>query len=239
MQGANANKRGESVIAVELSGNAKTGRVSATYASQASCPTSCPLLRSGCYAEHGAMAYHTRRVNAGTARTAEEVAIEEARAIGELSGRYPLRLHVVGDCPTDESARIVSEAAREYSGWRGQPVWAYTHGWRDVERASWGTVSVLASCETPADVRGARERGYATALVYAGEPQRRRFDVDGVAVVPCPQQTRDGVTCASCRLCFDDRALRERGVTIGFAAHGARAKRVGEVVRALSAGEER
>ncbi len=38
-------------IAVETSENAKTGAVIATYVSQDSCPSSCPLRGAGCYAE--------------------------------------------------------------------------------------------------------------------------------------------------------------------------------------------
>jgi hypothetical protein len=77
----------------------------------------------------------------------------------------PLRLHTVGDCRTDEAARIVAAAAERYMDAGGGPVWTYTHAWRLVDRASWGRVSVLASCETPEQVELARARGYATAIV--------------------------------------------------------------------------
>src|SRR5262245_8197094 len=92
--------------ATEISDNAKTGRVSATYAAQASCPTTCPFLRNGCYAELGASfaGFTTNRLNKAAAADgarALEVAKAEAAAIATLSGKRPLRLHVVGDCRTD------------------------------------------------------------------------------------------------------------------------------------------
>jgi hypothetical protein len=76
-----------------------------------------------------------------------------------------MRLHTVGDCRTDEAAKIVAAAAERYMDAGGGPVWTYTHAWRLVDRASWGRVSVLASCETPEQVELARARGYATAIV--------------------------------------------------------------------------
>ena len=43
--------------------------------------------------------------------------------------------------------------------------------------------------------------------------------IDGVTVVPCPQQTR-AVTCRDCGLCRDDGRLRSAGLVIAFQAHG-------------------
>src|SRR5262245_20215952 len=51
------------VRAVENSENAKTGLVSATYASQESCPADCPFRGAGCYAEGSRVGFHTRRLN--------------------------------------------------------------------------------------------------------------------------------------------------------------------------------
>jgi hypothetical protein len=83
-------------------------------------------------------------------------------------------------------------------------------------------VSVLASCETADDVRLARARGYAAALVVPAFEDAAAFPLaglDGAKVVPCPQQTRDR-SCTDCRLCFADARLRDRNLVIGFALHG-------------------
>ena len=45
------------------------------------------------------------------------------------------------------------------------------------------------------------------------------YRIDGVTVVPCPQQTR-GVTCRDCGLCRDDERSRSAGPVIAFEAHG-------------------
>lgn len=202
--------------AVEQSHNAKTGNVSATYAAQGSCPTTCTLRGAGCYAETERVGIATKQLNAaaGNASTLD-IAIAEAAAIDALKGTRPLRLHVVGDCADDAAALIVSAAAARYSARSGQPVWTYTHAWRTVARESWGTVSVRASCETVAHLAEARARGYSGAIVVAEHASPKTID----GITPCPQQTK-GTTCADCRLCFAERA------TIAFAAHGSKASTV-------------
>jgi hypothetical protein len=213
-------------IAVEKSNNAKTGPVSATYVSQGSCPTTCSFLGAGCYAELGRTGMHTRNLaDADTEFTPVQLARRESAAIRELSGMRPLRLHVVGDCRTNESAKIVSRAADRYRGKHGQPVWTYTHAWRTVERVNWGDVAVRASVESERDIAIARERGYPAALVVDHHPENGASwkTKDGTKVIPCPEQTR-GTTCSDCRLCWTSPHV------IAFAAHGARAETVRKAI---------
>src|SRR5262249_12483790 len=212
-------------IAVETSTNAKLGPVSATYASQASCPRSCPWYRNGCYAERGQVGFQTRRLNRSRIREAARIAEAEARAIDALTGDRLLRLHVVGDARTDAAARVLSAAAQRYARRgnaprRGRKVWTYTHAWRTVSRASWDdAVSVLASVETVKEAREAMRAGYAAAVVVCAFERQSAYPIDGVTVLPCPNQTR-GVTCRACGLCRDDERLRAAGVVIGFEAPG-------------------
>lgn len=233
-------------LAAARSSNEKIGDCATTYAAQASCPTSCVFYAGGgCYAENGTLySGITRPLNEAAERagaSAIDVAKEEAAAIdalgatdlSEISGR-PLRLHTVGDCRSDEAARIVAAAAERYMERGGGPVWAYTHAWRTVDRGSWGRVSVLASCETAEQVELARARGYAASIVVADFVQRTKYvHGAGLAVLPCPAQTTSGVTCSTCRLCMDDGALRERGYAIAFAIHGTAftAKKAAESLR--------
>jgi hypothetical protein len=206
--------------------------ISATYVPQWSCPTTCVLLskrhndgtieRNGCYTEQGPISYVTGRLNASGPASPEDIARAEADKIRELSGRYPLRLHVIGDSKTDEAARIVADASAEYTSWRGAPVWTYTHAWRTVDRASWGNVSVLASCETEQDVRDATARGYATALVWDPDVPLPS-SVGGTNTLQCLQQSGRAPDCARCGngkpICARDTSLRGRA-TIVFMAHG-------------------
>ena len=212
-------------IAVETSTNAKLGPVSATYASQASCPRSCPWYGNGCYAERGQVGWQTRRLNRSRVREAARIADAEARAIDALTGDRLLRLHVVGDARTDAAARLLGAAAQRYARRgnaprHGRKVWTYSHAWRAVSRASWGdAVSVLASVETVKEARQAMRAGYAAAVVVCAFERQGAYPIDGVTVVPCPNQTR-GVTCRECGLCRDDERLRRAGLVIAFEAHG-------------------
>ena len=212
-------------IAVETSTNAKLGPVSATYASQASCPLSCPWLGNGCYAERGPVGFQTRRLNRSAVRSALRIAEAEARAIDALTGDRLLRLHVVGDARTDAAARVLAAAARRYSSRgnvprRGRKVWGYTHAWRTVSRKSWGEcISILASVETVRDAWHAMAQGYAAAIVVSTFERETAYPIDGTTVVPCPNQTRE-VTCWECGLCRDDKRLRAAGLVIAFEAHG-------------------
>lgn len=225
------------VIAVPWSENRKTGPVGATYASQKTCPKSCPLRHKGCYAETGPMGMITKRLNdSAKGLSVRELAVAEADLIDRLPAFSPLRLHVVGDCATDEAARIVAGAAERYMT-RGTAadVWTYTHAWRDVERDSWGGVSVLASCHGVAEAGEAMDRGYAASVIVDEFPDGGRpwvaSDATGeeVTLVPCKFQV-DRTPCHACKVCFRDDRLHATRTAVAFAAHGSRR---GSVVKTL------
>jgi uncharacterized protein YlaI len=218
-------------LVVEKTSNRKVGDCSVTMAAQISCPPTCPFLKNGCYAEHGLQGIHTRRQNAKQISALDE-ARQEAKAINAMSGKRPLRLHVVGDCATNVAAKTVSKAAEGYTAKHSKPVWTYTHAWRNVDRPSWRGVSVLASCESTKQAHEAMQRDYAACMTVAAHPaDGKAFTQDGLKVIPCPEQTRNA-TCDTCRLCWDDGALKARNAIISFAAHGTGAKRVRESLAA-------
>ena len=214
------NKTPKIATAVEISDNSKTGRVSATYVSQQSCPDSCPLRGNGCYAEHDFVQFTTNRLNAVGTVTVDTLAEEEAAAIRTLSGRRALRLHVVGDCKTNKAAKTVSAAAADHTTKHGKPVWSYTHAWREVSPKSWAGVSILASCETTTDVKKAHRKGYAAAIVVTKHDQPKAYVRDGVRILPCPQQTQKSANCESCQLCWKSDFLLKSKTVIAFETHG-------------------
>lgn len=226
-------------FAVETSSNAKLGtNVSATYASQESCPDDCPFLGDGCYGEYGHVGIITGRLNDAGPATPALVARQEAAAIDGLSGDHLLRLHVVGDCRTTASAKNLAEACERYAlrgmvPRRGKKAWTYTHAWHRVPRDAWGdAVSVLASCQSVAGVKKAMARGYAVALIVPQFQQEAAYDYGGLKLLPCPWQTR-GITCKDCKICLDDERLRKNEIVVGFTAHGAGAKKVREKLISL------
>jgi len=231
---------GVAVIAVAKSQNAKLGKASSTTVSiEGSCPTTCALRTSGCYARQGPLGWQTARMDRFVQEsnlTPEAVAQAEADAIDGIWSGLPLRLHVAGDCKTDGAAQIVADAAGRYSERNRAPAWTYTHGWKDVARDSWKQVSVLASCETPEDAEQARARGYAVAMVvpeYLNGKRAWKAD-NGMTVLPCPEMTGAAASCTDCRLCMDDAKLRDRNVVIAFEVHGAQSKKAKLALQVLN-----
>ena len=221
------------VTAVEKSKNSKTGEVSATYAPIQSCPEHCPFLDHGCYAQNGNTQFTLSRLNTNAKKYKSErpvdIARAEAKAIDGLSGSLPLRLHIVGDCKTARAAEIVARAAEAHIAKHGQPVWTYTHSWREIPREKWGKVSVLASCETIDECKQAMKRGYAASIVRL-KPFEFPFSWKGVSMVPCKELTK-GVKCDKCRVCMNDKSIRENKKVICFFPHGSRANEAKEVIR--------
>jgi hypothetical protein len=209
--------------------------IAATYVSiEATCPDHCAFKASGCYVREGFTARTSDRLDDGARHTTGDVVnYLEAEAIrkgwGGKRGIVPddgtgrplvLRLHISGDVFSVKGARWLAVAALDYQRRGGGPVFGYTRRWNEVPRHAWGVISILASCTTPAEMHLARARGYVPALTVAKFPSHRAFVVDGLKVVPCPEETTKGkVRCVSCRLCID-RDLIQMNVAIAFEVHG-------------------
>lgn len=210
------------VIAVDKSQNSKTGPVSCTYAPIHSCPSTCPFLNNGCYAQHGHSGIHLARMNKVAEQTGKtrpiDIAREEAKAIRQMKGLGPLRLHIVGDCRTSRAAKIVSSAAEEYMKEHNQKAWTYTHAWKEVPRESWGNVSVLASCETIEEAKQAMDRGYAASMVRAVS-FRMPYSFNGLEMTPCLELTK-GIKCNKCQVCLHDDVLLAQKKVVCFFPHG-------------------
>ena len=220
---------------IELSHNKKTGPVSATYAAQPSCPPTCVFLKNGCYGEAGRVGIHTARLNKAAKTTDSlEIAKAEATAIDGLTGLLDLRVHVVGDCKTEEEAKLVGDAASRFMA-RKRPTaaWTYAHAWKVIKRAAWGAMSVLASCHTKDEVKEAMASGYAASITTAKMPEKA-FTEDGITYVPCVEQTK-GITCVACRLCLDDKKLLEKKIVIVFELHTAAKKAFAALAKAYKA----
>ncbi len=241
------NNNLSTVKIIEKTSNVKLGPISVTYASQASCPNSCPFKGNGCYAESGPVYWSvTSKLNKSPETNVDKIAEEEAKAIDTLSATRHLRIHVVGDSTTDKAAKAISKAATKYKkkakdNGHDVKVYKYTHCWSDVKRSSFGKdISVLASCETANDIKKARSRGYAAAIVVDTFKDKKVYEIEGgERIIPCPSQTKDGTTCNDCRLCMDDERLLKAKLTIAFESHGARKGTVKKKLISLNTVEEK
>jgi hypothetical protein len=214
------------IIAVEKSQNSKTGdNISATYAPIQSCPKTCVFLNKGCYAQYGHTGIHLSKLNKECTVSKKtrpiDIARSEAKEIRKLSGKNPLRLHIVGDCQTPKAAEIIAAACADYMNKHNQIVWGYTHAWKVIPREKWGKISILASCETLEEVKYAHSRGYAASIVRA-KPFENSFIYQDVKMIACKEQIK-GIKCSDCKLCMNDKQLLSSFKTpsaICFFAHG-------------------
>lgn len=155
--------------------------------------------------------------------TVEEIVAQEVFEIVEASksaatNNRPLRLHVFGDCPSAEAARELAGAVEVWKRNGGGPVWSYSHNWASMKRADWGSISVLASVDNPAQARLAAELGYTPAVVVR-DCASKAWDEEGVRWLVCPAQRRDTV-CLRCRLCWSADKLGRAGRGVAFLVHG-------------------
>lgn len=211
------------VLVVPESKNQKTGVCAATYASQATCPPTCPFRNNGCYGELDYCGRIADRLNQSTVCDPTAIALEEARQMDLLVDPLDLRVHVVGDCPNAGSASIIGAAMLRYQARTGKLAWTYTHGWRETPVQAWQRANVMASCEAPQHVKDAASKGYPAALVVSAHSSERAWDIDGFRVVPCPSQTRHR-KCVECRLCMRAEKLLKAKIVVSLAAHGSGAR---------------
>lgn len=222
-------------IYVENSSNSKLGKMDAIYASiQSTCPSSCALRDKGCYAQNSFSGIVSRRLDKEAKKsTPLDVARSIARAIDDShgGGAVPegtiVRTFVSGDSRTWMGTRIIAKAISRWIKRGGKVAYGYSHAFARVPRHMWGETNVLASIDRIEDAKVARANGYSPAIVVANHISERVYNLPGSDIkwIPCPNQTR-GITCASCKLCFNTNRLFEGGYGISFAAHGVKTREI-------------
>jgi len=220
-------------IFVRRSKNEKIGNVSATYVSiKNTCSSTCPLKANrSCYAMNSYVGLVNRRMNSRARQYSPlQVARSEAKAINESyrGGNVPvgrmIRIHVSGDCKVKKGVRLLAKAAVRWEARGGGSCFTYTHSHAHVPRKEWGSISVLASIESVSQVAAVRAQGYSPALIVNSFASDKAFSVPGcdTVFIPCPAQTKDKVSCETCKLCTRADWLFSVNKGIAFAAHGIR-----------------
>ena len=210
--------------------NVKTGPIPVTTTSSESCPNACPLKDSGaCYAKSGPLALHWAKVSRGDAGASWQAGID---AITSIPDGALWRHNQAGDLPgigDAIDATMMRQLVAANSGKRG---FTYTHKPTDGEHGESNreliaeanrqgfAVNLSADTMAEADELAALNIGPVVVLV-ARDHAEKSLTPAGRKVIVCPAQTREDVTCASCGLC----ARIDRGVIIGFRAHGVNARK--------------
>ena len=135
-----------------------------------------------------------------------------------------VRWHVAGDVFNNDAPDIdyinAQVWACEQMQAAGVKSIGYTHGWRhDAVQPlrKW----FMASCDTPAEVRDARAKGWMTTLVVNVNNIPTRADLGDAKLTICPNQITDGtVKCVDCMLCSaSSLPSLETPRVIGFRYH--------------------
>jgi hypothetical protein len=215
------------------SANVKTGPIPVSTSSADTCPDACPLKAGGCYAKSGPLGMHWQKVTAGKRGANLTTFVQAIRKLdagqiwrhnqaGDLSGR--------GDrINTRELDRIV----RANKGKRG---YTYTHkppalgnNGQAIKAANEAgfTVNLSGNSLSHADELKTLGIGPVVAIVPEDAPNKGVTPA-GNRWITCPAQTREGVTCATCKLC----SVATRTVIVAFRAHGSAKRKVEAIANA-------
>jgi hypothetical protein len=216
------------VLLVAASGTTKTGPIPVTYRPQETCPSTCPLLKNGCYGE-GRIFHHAER--------AVTMSTEAVYAKLRQAPKYAtiLRDRIVGDLVTPEGTfdweylLELAWAARN----EGLTPFGYSHAWRmlgpdDVATIKESGYVLNASCETEQDVIDATALGL--PVVLTGDHWVEGSKIAKRRVMTCPAQTEPDTTCSTCKLC----SLPNRNTVIRFLIHGPTRRKARATIAALT-----
>jgi hypothetical protein len=214
-------------LVVERTTNAKTGPMAATYRTADTCPGSCPLRDAGCYARGRIFGIPARHGTEATASYPEVRALASNLRLGGM-----VRANVSGDVLAEDGRpdypylSALSHVATERPD---VAVFGYSHAWRSISPGIAPGVTLNASCESAEEIATATAHGWptVTTAVDASDPIIGST-IAGRRVIICPAQTRDSVTCSTCRLC----ARPARRSTVAFLVHGSGKAQAARAIRA-------
>jgi len=217
------------------SGNRKVGPIPVSTTEEGSCPTSCPLLNTDCYARFGPLGMHWRKIGPDGRGTQWSLFCDRVKkfVVNQL-----WRHNQAGDLPklTDDhdgpdriditKALELSNASEHTKGW------TYTHyDPTDEHNASvidrmnkvdGMTVNLSADSLEQADEYVQLNIGPVCVILPQDSSTMGNKTPNGVPIVTCPAQTTEEMSCDKCRLC----QVRDRKSIVGFLAHGTAKKRL-------------
>ena len=212
------------------SANIKTGPIPVSTSDNSTCPDSCPLKKGGCYAKGGPLGMHWAKVSAGKRG---ELLEQFARKIEALPANQLWRHNAAGDLPGKGDRINHKGLARIVKANKGKKGFTYTHkppllgrNARAIADANAGgfTVNLSANSLAHADELKSYSLGPVVSIVPEGSPETG-YTPAGNKFVVCPAQTREGVTCATCRLC----SRADRSVIVAFLPHGSGHKKANAI----------
>ncbi len=212
------------------SGNRKTGPIPVSTTSKDSCPDSCPLKASGCYAKSGPLGMHWTQVSKGTRGVEFNEFLSQVKSLphGQL-----WRHNQAGDLPGDGDTINPSQLSALVAANKNKKGFTYTHKPLTSENAGMirsanqkgFTINLSANNVVEADRLFASKVGPVVCILPADTATPYVTTPQGNRVVVCPAQRKENISCATCGMC----AKSDRKTIIGFLAHGVSHKKVSKL----------
>jgi len=208
-----------------VSSNQKTGPIPVSTSSANTCPDVCPFKKNGCYADSGPLALHWAKVSKGERGDSLETFVN---AIKRFPKGQLWRHNQAGDL-MGENNSIDAEGLRAIvAANKGRKGYTYTHKPMTPENQALVkeandagfTINLSGNNLKHADKLKALGIAPVTAIVPENAPDKG-VTPEGNRWIACPAQTRENVSCASCKLC----SVANRGIIIAFKAHGTSKKK--------------
>jgi hypothetical protein len=212
------------------SSNAKTGPMPVSTTSKASCPNSCSLKGSGCYAEAGPLGIHWAAVSNGKRGTDWS---SFCATISSLPDGIVWRHNQAGDLPSDDNINInpslVYELIKANVNKKG---FTYTHykpsdglNYAIINYSNKHGFTINLSAESLSEADTLVDLNIGPVVTLLPEVSTKvTYTPAGRKVVTCPAFHNDKVSCYTCKLC-----QRQDRPIIGFPVHGTSKKKAAKV----------
>ncbi len=214
--------------------NRKTGPIPVSTSSADTCPPSCRLRRSGCYANGGPLNIHWRALSDGLKGTDWQTFCSK---IAALPPGIPWRHNQAGDLPGSNGIIDAEKLAMLVRANRGKHGFTFTHyeptgeNAAAIRAANEGGFCINLSADGIAEAEEFAALGIAPVVTLLPEPIKDPVMTSGGwTVVPCLAQVHEYITCVVCRLCEQI----DRTQIVGFAPHGFQKNAARRVARKLS-----
>lgn len=210
------------------SSNRKVGPIPVSTTEKASCPASCRLKDTDCYARFGPLGIHWSKLSQKQRGMSFSDFCDK---IAEFAPGTLWRHNQAGDLPQRKDGKIdeirtiqLASAAKHTRGW------TYTHySINDPHNLAViqtvnkiGGLLINISTETLGEADRAAALNLPTTILLPLNTTGRKLQTpNGIPIVICPAQTQDSVSCASCQLCS-----KQRKSIVGFISHGTAKKRL-------------
>lgn len=217
-----------SYFSINMKGNTKTQCPTTTSAKE-TCPDTCPLKESGCYAKYSFLGSYWKKLSNGEVKNSMDFK-GLLSSIKKLPKGQIWRHNQAGDLLHDNGQIDSKSLSSLIKANRGKNGFTYTHHKHDVGDNAFivdmsnelgFTINWSSNDLEEADTIYNKEIGPVVTLLPVNA-EKVSYTPKGNKVVKCPADKEKGINCATCKLC----AIPDRDYIIGFEAHGSAKKKV-------------